>query len=171
MQGHKLINWLLLLKSFASLNFAIIESPVISVIPFPHPFGRLDCSISDGFDSDVLFLASLVIVVANAGWNKTISLVSSVTIPCSLSLFLSLSVSLSVAFDKRFWFKILDSVVACSSVTFNCCVIYAEINDVIFNRRYIFFCITIIFFRCEGGGGVFECSVWSFVPLVVDSIY
>ena len=156
----------MLLKSFASPNFAIIESPVISVMPFPHPFGCLDCSISDGFDSDVLFLASLVTVFANAGWDKTISLVSSVTIPCSISLCLS-----QCYCRQAFWFKILDNVVVCSSVIFNCCVNYAEIDDVIFNRRYIFFCITDIFFRCEGVGGMFGCSVWSLVPLVVDSIY
>ena len=76
--------------SFASLKLAIIESPVINVVPFLHSSDCLGGLISDGFDRDALFLASSVCVCANAGWAITISLFPSVAIPCS-----SLSVLLS----------------------------------------------------------------------------
>ena len=52
----------LLLESFASLKPAIMESSVIKVVPFLHSSGCLGGSISDGFDCDVLFLASSVSV-------------------------------------------------------------------------------------------------------------
>ena len=83
----------LLLDSFASLKPAIIESPVIKVVPFLHSSDCLGGSISDGFDRDALFLTSSVCVYANTGWGITISLFSSVVIACSsLSVMLSASV-------------------------------------------------------------------------------
>ena len=60
------------------------------MVPFRHSSDWLGGSISDGFDRDALFLTSSVCVCANTGWEITISLFSSVVIPCS-----SLSVLLS----------------------------------------------------------------------------
>ena len=50
----------LLLDSFASLKPAVIESPLIKVVPFLHSSDCLGDSISDGFNRDVLFLTSSV---------------------------------------------------------------------------------------------------------------
>ena len=88
----------LLLDSFASLKPAIIESPVIKVVPFLHSSDCLGGSISDGFDRDALFLTSSVCVCANTGWGITISLFSSVVIPCS-------SLSVLLLFKLIFFFK------------------------------------------------------------------
>ena len=88
----------LLLDSFASLKPAIIESPVIKVVPFLHSSDCLGGSISDGFDRDALFLTSSVCVYANTGWGITISLFSSVVIACS-----SLSVMLSASVFCLYW--------------------------------------------------------------------
>ena len=88
----------LLLDTFASLKPAIIESPVIKVVPFLHSSDCLGGSISDGFDRDALFLTSSVCVYANTGWGITISLFSSVVIACS-----SLSVMLSASVFCLYW--------------------------------------------------------------------
>ena len=74
----------LLPSNLVSLNL------VINVVPFLHPSDCLGGSISDGFDRDVLFLASSVCVCANTGWRISISLFSLFAVPCS-----SLSVLLS----------------------------------------------------------------------------
>ena len=50
----------LLLDSFASLKPAIIESPVIKVVPLLHYSDCLGDSISDGFNRDALLLTLLV---------------------------------------------------------------------------------------------------------------
>ena len=85
----------LLLESFDSLKPAIVESPVINGVPFLHSSECLGGSILDGFDRDELFLASSVSVCASAGWGITISLFSSVAIPCSsFSVLLSAGVFL-----------------------------------------------------------------------------
>ena len=60
--GKNSIYIFLLLESFAYLKRAIIESLVINVVPYLHSPDYLSCSISDGFDNNVLFLASLVSV-------------------------------------------------------------------------------------------------------------
>ena len=91
----------LLLDSFASLKPAIIESPVIKVVPFLH---SSDClGGSDGFDRDAIFLT---LVCANTGWVIIISLFSSVVIPCSsFSVLLSASVfCLNWSFFSNFFF-------------------------------------------------------------------
>ena len=83
----------LLLDSFASLKPAIIEFPVVKVVPFRHSSDCLGGSISDGFDRGELFLTSSVCVCGNTGWGITISLFSLVAIPCfSLPVLLSVSV-------------------------------------------------------------------------------
>ena len=79
-----------------SSGLAIIESPVIKVV---HFLLCLSYSISDGFDSHALCVASLVLVCANPGCDKTISLVSSVVMSCFF-LF-------GVAFRQCFLFKLI----------------------------------------------------------------
>ena len=111
--------FILLLDTFAYLKPAIIESPVIKVVPFLHSSDCLGGSISDGFDRDALLLTSSVCLCANTGWGITISLFSSVEIPCS-----SLSVLLSASnfclnwsfFSNCFPFSVLSLLVAVPSM-------------------------------------------------------
>ena len=93
----------LLLESFASLKPAIIESRVTNVVPFLHSSGSLVGSISDGFDRDALFLSSSVSACANTSWGITISLYSSVAIPCCFlwELFSTSVFCLSWSFDGK----------------------------------------------------------------------
>ena len=149
----------LLFESFVSLKPAITESPVINVVPLLHSSDCLCGSISDGFDHDALFLASSVCVCANTGWGITISLFSSVAIPFS-----SLSVLLSARVFCLNYFSF-------SVMTLSCCAINAEVSDVIFYERYVFFYIITIFFRWVVMDRVFGCFFLNFIPLVVASNY
>ena len=110
----------MLLDSFASLKPAIIESPVVKVVPFLHSSDCLGGSVSDWFDRDALFLTSSVCVCANTGWGITISLFSSVVIPCSsLSVLLSASVflfKLIFFFFNCFSFSVLSLLVVVPSM-------------------------------------------------------
>ena len=138
-----------LLEGFASLKPAIIESPVINVVPFIYSSACLDGSILDGFDGDALFLASSVCVCDNTGWGITTWLFYSVAIPCS---------SLSVLFSA----SVLNCFPFLCVLTFSCSAIYAEVSDVIFYGRYVFFYIITIFFRWEVRDQVFRCFFLNF---------
>ena len=108
----------LLLESFAFLKPAIIESPVMNVVPFLHSSDCLGGSILDGFSRDALFLTSSVCVCAITDWGITISLFSPVAIPCcSLSVLLSDSVfCLNWSFLNYFSFSVLSVLIAVSSI-------------------------------------------------------
>ena len=156
----------LLLQSFVSLKPAITESPVINVVHLLHSSDCLCGSISDGFDHDALFLASSVCVCANTGWGITISLFSSVAIPCSsLSVLPSDSVFL---FKLIFFFKLFFFFCV---ITFSCWAIYAEVSDVMFLGRYVLLYKITIFFWWEVRDQVFGSFFWTFIPLVVTSNY
>ena len=99
-QGKNRTFIFLLLEGFASLKPAIIESPVINVVP--------------------LLLSSSVCMCANIGWGITISLLSSFAIPCSsLSVLLSASVflfKLIFFFFNCFSFSVLSLLVVVPSM-------------------------------------------------------
>ena len=140
---------------------AIIKSPVIEVVPF---LLCLSCWISDEFDSYAPCLASLVLVYANPGCDKTISLVSSVAILCFLFSIL--------LFDSVFCYTRNYFVFFCI-ISFNCCISYVEIADIIFFQEVCVFLHHYYFLSMgwEGRGWVFGCFIWRFVPLVVINNY